>query len=69
VAKPVREDPEKRAARAVRRKRRRAAEAAGLLMLPRQKRPSAQMDHGVNPKGMRHAREGEQAMHRERGQE
>lgn len=62
------EDPEKRKAKAARRKRRKEAIANGAQMMPRQKRPQAQMDHGCNPKGSRHAREGEKAMHRERSE-
>jgi hypothetical protein len=66
VSKPKPIDPEKRAAKADRRRRRRAAEAAGTQMQPRRARPTAQMDHGSNPKGAKLAREGERAMQRER---
>jgi hypothetical protein len=66
MSKPKPIDPTKRAAKAERRKRRRAAEAAGTQMLPRKPRPTAQMDHGSNPKGAKHAREGERAMQRQR---
>ncbi len=69
MSKPVHEDPERRAARAARRRRRHEHIAAGREMLPRQSRPSAQMDHGSNPKGKRQARDGELAMQRERSQE
>ena len=51
MSKPVPQDPEKRAAKAARKKRRKLAEAAGLQMLPRAARPRAQFDHGSNPKG------------------
>lgn len=69
MSKPKHGDPAKRAAKAARRKARRAAEAAGAEMLPRRARPTAQMDHGSNPKGTKRAREGEAAMHRERGED
>ena len=67
VSKPKPIDPDKRAAKAERRKRRKAHEAAGLAMTPRAPRPTAQMDHATNPRAARAAREGERAMHRERG--
>jgi hypothetical protein len=69
MSKPKPIDPEKRAAKAERRKRRKAAIEAGAEMLPRRARPTAQMDHGSNPKGAKHAREGERAMKRERGED
>jgi hypothetical protein len=68
MSKPRRQDPAVRAKKAERRKIRKAQEAAGVELLPRRARPSAQMDHGTNPKGARHAREGERAIERERGQ-
>lgn len=68
MSKPKRHDPEKRAAKAARRKARKASEADGVVFLPRKPRPTAQMDHGTNPRGARHAREGEAAMRRDRGE-
>ena len=67
MSKPRHEDPAKRAAKAARRKRRREAEAAGLEMLPRQRRRTGLTDHGSNPRKRRKAREGEALMERERG--
>lgn len=55
-------DPAKRRAR---KQARKAEEARGTQMLPRQKK-TAQMDHASNAKARRKAREGEQAMERER---
>lgn len=69
VSKPKKQDPEVRAKKAERRKLRRAAVAAGAQMLPRKARPTAQMDHGTNPKGAKHAREGRRAMDRQRGED
>lgn len=66
MAKPKSDDPEKRAAKAARRKRRHEHIAKGLQMLPRKPRPSAQMDHATNPKAGRNLRDGEKAMERER---
>jgi hypothetical protein len=69
VSKPKPQDPEKRAAKAKRRKARRELAAAGVEMLPRRARPTAQMDHASNPKSVRHAREGERAITRQRGED
>ena len=69
MSKPRHADPDKRAAKAERRRRRKALEAQGYTMLPRKPRPTVQMDHGSNPAGRRQAREGERAMDRERRNE
>lgn len=68
MSKPKPIDPDKRKAKAERRKRRKAHEEAGRTMLPPKPRPTAQMDHATNPRAARHAREGERAMQRERGE-
>ena len=60
-------DPEKRKAKAARRKIRKAQEAAGVELVPRQKRRSGLTDHGSSPRKRAHAREGEKQHHRERG--
>lgn len=69
MSKPRHQDPEVRAKKAERRKRRKAHEAAGRTMLPPKPRPTAQMDHASNPKSTRKAREGEHAMDQERATE
>lgn len=69
MSKPRYEDPEKRAAKAKRRKVRRELAAAGVQMLPRKSRPRAQMDHASNPAAVRKAREGQRAMDQERAAE
>jgi hypothetical protein len=67
MSKPKQQDPAVRAKKAERRRRRQEAVAAGAQMLPRRPRPTAQMDHASNPKGVKHSREGQRAMDRERG--
>jgi len=52
-------DPERRARRKAAHKE---AKAKGVQHLPRRARPSAQLDHGSNPRGRRKAREGERHM-------
>lgn len=59
--------PEKRAAKAKRRKIRKQQEAAGVELTPRQRTRTGLTDHGSSPKKRRHAREGEAQMERERG--
>ena len=60
-------DPEKRKAKAARRKIRKAQEAAGVELTPRQRKRSGLTDHGASPRKRAHAREGEKMHHRERG--
>jgi len=68
VSKPRHQDPEKRAAKALRRKKTRELIAAGVKLLPRQRRRSGLTDHGSSPRKRRHRREGEALMERERGE-
>jgi hypothetical protein len=68
MSKPRHQDPDKRAAKAERRKRRKTHIAAGQEMLPpQQKRRSGLTDHGTSPRKQRHRREGEARHHRDRG--
>lgn len=60
-------DPEKRKAKAARRKIKKAQIAAGVELVPRQKRRSGLTDHGASPRKRAHAREGEKRINRERG--